>query len=58
MNKLKSYEIDTLVEFAEDFVKAVITNENSPHVEDAVSLDKARKHLRNYIIELVGEEDG
>lgn len=57
MNKLQTWEIDTLIEFGEEFVKAIVTDTNSEHVEDAVKLGKARGTFRNYMIELFGEEE-
>lgn len=56
MTKLRTDQIDTLLDYFEDYIKSIVVNMNSPHVEDALDLSNKRDYLKDYMIELFGEK--
>jgi hypothetical protein len=53
--KLEDYEITTLIEFFEDYIKAIIYERQSDSVESAIDLNRKRDLLVEYIKELANE---
>jgi predicted RNA-binding Zn-ribbon protein involved in translation (DUF1610 family) len=47
-------QVTTFIDLLERFTKAVITNHNSPHVEDAVVLNKVRGGLEAFVMVACG----
>lgn len=57
MNKLTTDEIVILIEYLEDFMKAIYINESSDHIQDAVHLDNMRDSFKEFLISLVREAE-
>lgn len=47
-------QVTTFIDLLEKFTKAVVNNHNSPHVEDAVYLNKMRDTLETFIEAICG----
>lgn len=46
-----SYELETILDFAEEWIKGIVQNEKSNDVEDALSVSKARQLFFEYLLE-------
>lgn len=46
------YEVMTILDFAEEYIKAVIRNEASSDVEDAINVSLKKEALIDYICEV------
>ena len=57
MTRLRLDEIETLLDYFEDFIKSTITNMNTEHIEDAMNLMNKRDTLKNYITELIENKE-
>lgn len=57
MTKLKSWEIETILDYAIEYIKAIINNSKSEHVEDSLIETKKRNELKNHLMEMFGEEE-
>jgi len=54
---MRKDQIETLLDYFEDFIKSTITNMNTEHIEDAMDLIDKRDTLKEYIIELIKDND-
>mgnify|MGYP001590775444 CR=1 FL=1 len=54
MNKLRPDQVETLLDFIEGYVKELISS--SDYGEYTTDMFRKRQYLKDYIMELIGEE--
>lgn len=57
MDKLKKYEVETLVDYFTAYVHMMILSNDDESAESAVAMHKLRDNLINHLMEKFGEEE-
>lgn len=50
---IQEWEVDTFLDYLDEYVQAAIQNHRSEHVEDGLNLARKRKTLRDWIVNFV-----